>query len=62
MQSANMTKKEESKGKMHLTDMENDGENHQRLNWLSDNREQRKKKETYTLEWVLERRNFCGQT
>ena len=57
-----MTKKEESKGKMHLTDMENDGENHQRLSWLSDNREQRKKKESYTSEWVLERRNFCGQT
>ena len=47
VQRETMTKKEESKNKLNLTDMENFDENHQRLSWVTDNRKQRKKKKTY---------------
>ena len=47
VQSETMTKKEESKDKLNLTDMENYYENHQRLSWVTDNGKQRKKKKTY---------------
>ena len=42
-----MTKREKPNDKMNLTDMNNDAKNHQRINWVSDNREQRKKKKTF---------------
>ena len=42
-----MIKKEESKDKLNLTDMENYDENHKGLSWVTDNRKQRKKKKTY---------------
>ena len=47
VESHNKTKKEESKDNMNLTDMENDGENLQRLSSVTDNLKQRKKKKTY---------------
>ena len=47
VQSETMTKKEESKDKLNLTDMENYDENHQRLSWVTDNCKQRKNKKTY---------------
>ena len=47
VQSETMTKQEESKDKLNLTDMGNYDENHQRLTCVTDNREQRKKKKTY---------------
>ena len=47
VQNENLTKKEESKDKMNLTDTENDGENHKKFNWVADNHEQRKKKKYY---------------
>ena len=46
MQSETMTKQEESKDRLNLTNMENYDENHQRLSCVTDNREQRKKKKT----------------
>ena len=42
-QSETMTKKEESKDKLNLTDIENYNENHKRLSWVTDNCKQRKK-------------------
>ena len=39
-----MPKKEESEGKITLTDVENVSENHQTLSWAIDNLKQRKKK------------------
>ena len=47
VQSETMTKKEESKNKLNLTDMKNYDENHQRLSRVTSNRKQRKKKKTY---------------
>ena len=47
VQSETMTKKEESRDKLNLTDMENYDENRKRLSWVTDNRKQRKKKKTY---------------
>ena len=47
MQSEGMSKREESKDKINLTDVVDDGENHQKFEWVTDNREQRKKKKTY---------------
>ena len=47
MQSETMTKREEYKDKLNLTDMENYDENHQRLSWVTYNHKQRKKKKTY---------------
>ena len=43
VQSESVIKKEESKCKLNQSDNENDGENHQRLSWVGDNREQRKR-------------------
>ena len=47
VQSETMTKKEESKDKLNLTDMENYDENGKRLSWVTENRTQRKKKKTF---------------
>ena len=47
MQGENMTKRDESKNTMNLTDLVDDHENRQRLSWVTDIREQRKKKKTY---------------
>ena len=47
VQSETMTKKEESKDKLNLTDMENYNENGKRLSWVTENRTQRKKKKTF---------------
>ena len=47
VQGVTMTKKEESKDKLNLNNMENYDENHQRLNWVTGNRKQRKKDKTY---------------
>ena len=47
VQSETMTRKEESRDKLNLTDMENYDENRKRLSWVTDNRKQRKKKKTY---------------
>ena len=43
-----MTKKEESKDKLNLNDMENDHGNYERHSWVTNNHKQRKKKKTYT--------------
>ena len=43
-----MTKKEETKDKLSLNDMENDNGNYERLSWVTNNHKQRKKKKTYT--------------
>ena len=48
MKSETMTKKEESKDKLNLNDMENDHGNYERLSWVTNNHKQRKKKKTYT--------------
>ena len=44
VQSESMSKREESKDKMNLTDVVDDGENHQEFEWVTNNREQRKRK------------------
>ena len=47
VQSEKMTKKEESKDKMTLNALVNDGENHQRVSCVTDNREKKKKEKIY---------------
>ena len=47
VQSGSMSNRKESKDKMNLTDLVDDGENHQGLDKVTDNREQRRKKKTY---------------
>ena len=47
VQSETMTKNEESKDKLSLTDIWNYDGNYQRLSWVTDNGKQRKKEKTY---------------